>query len=90
MLNSGLASPSFGSLSGERLPAMEERGFEEFLSVFICVHLWLHCMVTASRAGPASQPGGVNTAGVAGLAFARIQIPVQLRAGQPAPQKASA
>jgi len=34
MLNSGLASPSFGSLAGERLPAMEERGFEESLSGF--------------------------------------------------------
>jgi hypothetical protein len=31
----------------ERHPAMEERGFEQSLSVFICVHLWLHCMVTA-------------------------------------------
>jgi hypothetical protein len=29
---------------------MEERGFEESLSVFICVRLGLHCIVTASRA----------------------------------------
>jgi hypothetical protein len=28
---------------------MEERGFEQSLSVFICVHLWLHCMVTAEH-----------------------------------------
>jgi hypothetical protein len=26
---------------------MEERGFEQSLSVSICVHLWLNCMVTA-------------------------------------------
>src|ERR1035441_9125709 len=32
-LDSGLASPSFWSLAGERLPAMEERGFEQSLSV---------------------------------------------------------
>ncbi len=50
-LDPGLASPSFGSLAGERLPAMEERGFEQSLSVFICVHLWLHSLVTAYHAG---------------------------------------
>jgi hypothetical protein len=41
-LNSGPASLCFGALSGERILAMEKRGFEQSLSVFICVHLWLH------------------------------------------------
>jgi hypothetical protein len=69
---------------------MEERGFERFLSVFICIHLWLHCMVTASRAGPAFYQGKANPAGGAGPGLARVQTPVQLRAGEPAPQQAGA
>jgi hypothetical protein len=69
---------------------MEERGFEQSLSVFICVHLWLQYMVTASPAGQAFQPGKAVSAGVAGPGFARIQTPAQLRAGEPAPQKAGA
>ena len=34
--------------------------------------------------------GAVNPAGVAGPGFARVQTPAQLRAGEPAPQKAGA
>jgi hypothetical protein len=62
---------------------MEERGFEQSLSVFICVYLWLHCMVTASGAGPAFHPGKANPAGAAGPGFAKVQTPTQLRAGEP-------
>ena len=69
---------------------MEEGGFEQSLSVFICVHLWLHCMVTAYRIGPAFYSGKVNTDGGAGTGFAVIQIPAQLRASEPAPQKPGA
>ena len=42
-LNSGLALLCFGSQSGERFLAGEKRGLRWFLSVFICIHLWLTC-----------------------------------------------
>jgi len=48
-LNSSFASLGFASLSGDRMPAREKRGFEQSLSVFICVYLWLNWIVTAKR-----------------------------------------
>ena len=41
-LDPGFAWPWFGSLSGERIPNMEQRGFEQSRSVSVCVYLWLH------------------------------------------------
>jgi hypothetical protein len=69
---------------------MEERGFEQSLFVFICVHLWLRRIVSAPRAGPAFQPGAFDTAGVVRPSLGMIRTPAQLWAGEPAPQKAGA
>ena len=41
-LDLGLAVLGLGSLSGELILAMETADFEQFLSVFICVHPWLY------------------------------------------------
>ncbi len=43
------ASPCFGSLSGERIQAMEARGFEKSLFVSIRVHLWLRWLEGSLR-----------------------------------------
>ena len=60
------------------------------LSVSICVHLWLHGVVAASRASPTFHPRKVNTAGFTPPGFAMVQTPAQLGAGERAPQKAGA
>jgi hypothetical protein len=39
---------------------MEKRGFEQSLSVFICVHLWLCLVVTAKRTGLSQRPRRVE------------------------------
>jgi hypothetical protein len=45
--DSSSSAPGSRSPNGERIASVERHASRLFLSVSICVHLWLHCMVTA-------------------------------------------
>ena len=61
-----LVSLRLRSLSDERIPGLGKCGFEPISSVFICVHLWLYCIVTGQafrfRSQNQAMPAVISTA----------------------------